>query len=84
MENLSQNYNHTNRRLGFSRQMLFLLLCSALWPKAAHAYVDPNAQGLLVQMLTPLLIIATAGATFLRKQVGSTFHWLKGRLRKRK
>lgn len=35
----------------------------------AHAYVDPNAGGLLFQLLTPIVALATAGLTFARRQL---------------
>jgi hypothetical protein len=44
-------------------------------------YIDPNASGLVSQILTPLLVVAAAGATFLRKQVGAVFSRLAHRLR---
>jgi hypothetical protein len=49
----------------------------------ANAYVDPNAGGLISQILTPLLIFAAAGVTFLRKQIGAAFAGLSRRLRRR-
>lgn len=39
----------------------------------AYAYIDPNAAGLVSQILTPLLVAAAAGFTFFRKQVGAIF-----------
>jgi hypothetical protein len=39
----------------------------------AHAYIDPNAAGLLSQIITPLLVAAAAGLTFFRKQVADLF-----------
>lgn len=35
------------------------------------AYIDPNAAGLLSQIITPLLITAAAAFAFLRKQIGA-------------
>jgi hypothetical protein len=49
----------------------------------AYGYVDPNAGGLISQVLTPLLIFAAAGITFLRKQVAAAFVGLTRRLRRR-
>ncbi|HZD32713.1 MAG TPA: hypothetical protein VE779_13760 [Candidatus Angelobacter sp.] len=49
----------------------------------AYAYIDPNAAGLLSQILTPLLVAAAAGFTFFRKQVGAAFSGLARLLRRR-
>jgi hypothetical protein len=46
-------------------------------------YIDPNASGLVSQIVTPLLVIAAAGVTFLRKRVGAAFSSLAQRLRGR-
>jgi hypothetical protein len=46
-------------------------------------YIDPNASGLVSQILTPLLVVAAAGVTFLRKQVVMAFSGLAQRLRRR-
>ena len=35
----------------------------------AYAYVDPNAGGLLFQLLTPIVALATAGLAFARRQL---------------
>jgi hypothetical protein len=35
----------------------------------AQAYVDPNAGGLLFQLLTPVVALAMAGLTFARRQL---------------
>jgi hypothetical protein len=35
----------------------------------AHAYVDPNAGGLLFQLLAPIVALVTAGLTFARRQL---------------
>lgn len=35
----------------------------------AYAYIDPNAAGLISQVLTRLLVAATAGVTFFRKRI---------------
>ena len=49
----------------------------------AYGYVDPNAAGMLSQILTPLLIAGAAGLTFLRKQIGAMFSGISRRLRGR-
>ena len=63
----------------------FVVCCLCLVSIAipAYGYVDPNAAGLVSQILTPLLIFAAAGLTFLRKQVGSALTGLSRRLRNR-
>jgi hypothetical protein len=48
----------------------------------AYAYGDPNAVGLASQIITPLLIMLSAGAAFLRKQIRSAFIALTRRLRR--
>lgn len=58
-------------------------LCFVLIAPPAYGYVDPNAGGLISQILTPLLIFAAAGITFLRKQVVAAFLALSRRLRRR-
>jgi hypothetical protein len=45
----------------------------------AYAYIDPNATGLISQLVTPLLIAAAASLTFLRKRLGAAL----GRMRRR-
>jgi hypothetical protein len=49
----------------------------------AYAYTDPNAVGLASQLITPLLIMLSAGIAFLRKQIGAAFGALTRRLRRR-
>jgi hypothetical protein len=61
-----------------------LILYVLLQATPAYAYVDPNATGLLTQILTPVLIIGATGVTFLRKQVLSAIRWLSGRFASRK
>lgn len=48
----------------------------------AYAYTDPNAVGLASQIITPLLIMASAAIAFLRKQIGAAFGALTRRLRR--
>jgi len=65
------------------RAYVLCSLCVAFIATPAYAYVDPNAAGLISQILTPLLIAAAAGLTFLRKQIGAAFSALSHRLRRR-
>lgn len=59
------------------------VICLVFITTPAYAYIDPNAAGLLSQIITPLLIAAAAAATFLRKQIGDIFSALSRRLRRR-
>ena len=61
---------------------VLFFVCFVILATPAYAYVDPNAAGLASQILTPLLIAITAGATFLRKQIGAAFGALTRRLRR--
>jgi hypothetical protein len=58
-------------------------LCLFFITAPAYGYVDPNATGLISQILTPLLIVAATSLTFLRKCVKAAFTWLAKRLRGR-
>lgn len=68
-------------KLEQTRLLFLVVLCGVLFEKRAHAYIDPSAQGLLAQALTPILIIAATCVTFLRKQVSAAFRWMVGRIR---
>jgi len=57
-----------------------LLLVTIATP--AYAYTDPNAVGLASQIITPLLIMLSAAAAFLRKQIAAGFSALTRRLRR--
>jgi hypothetical protein len=57
------------------------IFCLGFVAIPAYGYVDPNATGLISQILTPLLI-AAASATFLRKRVGAVLAALRKRLRR--
>jgi len=48
----------------------------------AHAYIDPNAAGLLSQIITPLLVAAAAGLTFFRKRIADLFAGISRRFRR--
>ena len=63
-----------------------VLFCAAillLIAPPAYAYIDPNAAGLVSQILTPLLVFAAAGVTFFRKRLADAYHGLSRRLRRR-
>jgi hypothetical protein len=63
---------------------LLVVACGLLFAQPAYGYIDPNATNLLTQILTPLLVVAAAGATFLRKQAGAAIGWLADRFRRPK
>ena len=46
--------------------LIVLLISTSL-----HAYLDPNAAGMLSQILTPLLVAAVVALAFFRKQGGA-------------
>jgi len=48
----------------------------------AHAYIDPNAAGLLSQIITPLLVAAAAGLTFFRRRLADLFAGVSRRFRR--
>jgi len=63
--------------------LVVAVLCLVFITTPAYAYIDPNAAGLVSQIVTPLLIAGAAAATFLRKQIGAVFSSLTRRLRRR-
>jgi hypothetical protein len=68
----------------FSGVPFLLMVYGLVLAVPAHAYIDPNAQNLFTQVLTPLLIVAATGLTFLRKQTRAAIGWLTNKvLRKR-
>jgi hypothetical protein len=67
----------------FSTLIAACFLCLVVFPLPAYAYIDPNAAGLISQILTPLLIAAAACLTFLRKRVGAALTGLAKHLGRR-
>jgi hypothetical protein len=67
----------------FPAVCVFCCLLFVLIALPAYGYTDPNTVGLISQILTPLLITAAAGLTFLRKRVGDAIAGLSRRLRRR-
>jgi len=63
--------------------LVVAVLCLVFVTTPAYAYIDPNAAGLVSQILTPLLVAAAAGLTFFRKRVAEVFAGLSRRLRRR-
>jgi cytochrome bd-type quinol oxidase subunit 2 len=62
---------------------VFSLLLLATFTAPAYAYADPNAGGLLFQLLTPFLALAAAGLAFARRQLGRAWQLLRGAVRNR-
>lgn len=58
-----------------------LILCFFLLSMAvpAYGYIDPNASGLISQMVTPMLIVVAAGVTFLRTRIRTLLTGLRRR-----
>jgi hypothetical protein len=67
------------RNISVARVVVVVLVVCVANP--AYAYIDPNAAGLISQIITPLLVAAAAGFTFFRRQVGAVFASLSRRLR---
>jgi hypothetical protein len=78
---IEENSMKYYRNVGTSIVVCIVFVVAITIP--AHAYIDPNAAGLLSQIITPLLVAAAAGLTFFRKQVGAVFAGLSRRLRRR-
>jgi hypothetical protein len=62
---------------------VFGLLLLAAFAAPAYAYSDPNAGGLIFQLLTPLLALAAAGVAFARRQLSGAWHFLLSAVRNR-
>lgn len=69
------------RRVLPAMLVCFLFVVAIASP--AFAYIDPNAAGLVSQIVTPLLVVAAAGLTFFRKRVAEVFCGVSRRLRRR-
>ena len=61
--------------------LLVCLLSVVAISTPAYAYIDPNAAGLVSQIITPLLVAAAAGLTFFRKRIAEVFSAVSRRLR---
>ena len=66
----------------FRPAVVFCVLLVLLVALPAYAYIDPNAAGLLSQIITPLLVAAAAGFTFFRKQLASLLAGITRRFRR--
>jgi hypothetical protein len=62
--------------------IVFCALLVLLITVPAHAYIDPNAAGLLSQIITPLLVAAAAGLTFFRRRLSDLFAGISRRFRR--
>jgi hypothetical protein len=62
-----------------SRVALFGLLFATLLPSTALAYIDPNAGGLLLQLLAPIFAGILGAWVFMRNAIGGFFRdiWRK-------
>ena len=58
-------------------------LCLVFITTPVYGYIDPNASGLISQILTPLLVLGATSIVFLKKRVRSVFSGLARRLRRR-
>jgi hypothetical protein len=67
----------------FASSFLACCFCIVLFVRPAHAYIDPNAAGLLSQIITPLLVAAAAAFTFFRRQIANLFSGISRRFRGR-
>jgi hypothetical protein len=59
-----------------SRRIVLLVLAYTLTATPAYAYIDPNAQNIIAQSLTPLLVVAATVGMFFRDKAVSAMHWL--------
>ena len=57
-----------NKNLWLKR---LILLCLALQPALAFAYIDPNAGGLLFQLLAPFFAACVGAWVFMRKTIAA-------------
>jgi hypothetical protein len=61
-----------------------IVLAGLVVTTPAYAYIDPNSGGLIFQILTPILALATAGIAFtgrtIRRGCGTLYRALKNRL----
>ena len=71
------------RPCSFLPTLLGCVLCVVVIASPAYAYIDPNAAGLVSQIITPLLVAAAAGLTFFRKRIAAVFSGVSRRMRRR-
>lgn len=58
------------------QRLLLLIAIMNFAASPAYAYIDPNAQGLIAQSLTPLLVIGATVGMFFRDKAQSALAWL--------
>lgn len=63
--------------------LALVLLACALAAADAHAYIDPNAGGLLYQILFPLIVAIGAAWAGLRHRIGYWWSLLRNALSRR-
>jgi hypothetical protein len=66
-------------KVAVNRFLFWAVLVGLLLATPAYAYVDPSAQGLISQSLTPLCIMAAAIAMFFRDKALAAIHWIARR-----
>jgi hypothetical protein len=59
-----------------SRFALYVFLSAVLQPSSAFAYIDPNAAGLLFQLLAPIFAGILGAWVFMRKAIAGLFRGL--------
>lgn len=59
-----------------SRRIVLLVLAYTLTATPAYAYIDPNAQNIIAQSLTPLLVVGATVAMFFRDKAVSAMQWI--------
>ena len=62
--------------------LVLCCVCIVFIATPAYAYIDPNAAGLVSQILTPLFVAAAAGLTFFGRRLADVFATLSRRLRR--
>jgi hypothetical protein len=66
--------------LGRAQDMVLVILLSLLLAPDAHAYIDPNAGGMLFQLLAPVFAAVVGAWLFLRRWIADAFRRLWMRL----
>jgi len=61
------------KRMAFRVALMFFFIATP-----AYAYIDPNAQGLISQALTPVFVIGTGVALFFRDKALTAIRRVKG------
>jgi hypothetical protein len=61
-------------------RLLIAGMCAWLLATPAHAYIDPNAGGVLFQLLAPLFAALVGGWIFLRRWIAASLRRLWQRL----